>query len=309
MVKRNRITVYEMSINARSTWLAHSLSNEGTRSIRLLSRRQLLDDGTETDACSGNLFKRRHSMLLTEYMQQAGIPVCANCAWRDGRRAAAATDLDGLTIETILTRCGVCDAHGFLITAKNESAGDQTAARQRISKGSLVEYSMGLALPNHFGESEHLYTRMAGPTGEGQMLTRKSARSGVYALCIRFKAVGIGADTESWSYVLANQKERIRRYQAVLRALRDQLVSPRGAQTATMLPHTTGFAGVIVIRTSAGGVPMWSPFADNYVELLTAMADAENLVFPFEDVGQFYALMSNWIETSVPCKPIVRRSR
>jgi len=126
--------MYEMSISVRATWQAHSLSNAGTNgSIRLLPRRQLLADGTETDACSGNIAKHHHAVMLAEYLEASGIPLCPACASRDGRRAAALVGLPGykvLTIERILTECALCDAHGFLVTAKNAASDGSSAARQ-----------------------------------------------------------------------------------------------------------------------------------------------------------------------------------
>jgi len=90
MTDTKRTPIYEMSINVRATWQAHSLSNAGNNgSNRLLPRRQLLADGTETDACSGNIAKHHHAALLAEYLEAAGSPLCPACRSRDGRRAAA----------------------------------------------------------------------------------------------------------------------------------------------------------------------------------------------------------------------------
>ena len=89
MTENNRLMVYDMSLNVRTTWQAHSLSNIGTNSIRLLGRRQLLADGTETDACSGRIEKHHHAELLAEYLEANGPQLCPACASRDGRRALA----------------------------------------------------------------------------------------------------------------------------------------------------------------------------------------------------------------------------
>jgi CRISPR/Cas system-associated protein Cas7 (RAMP superfamily) len=121
------VTIYELSLNVLAEWQAHSLSNSGTNgSIRLLPRRQLLADGTETDACSGNIAKHHHAVLLAEYFEEASVPLCPACAVRDGRRVAALVnrpDYKKMTIEQILSQCGLCDAHGFLVTAKNAANG------------------------------------------------------------------------------------------------------------------------------------------------------------------------------------------
>jgi len=85
--------LYEVSVNVRVAWQAQSLSNAGNNgSNRLLPRRQLLADGTETDAHSGNIAKHYHATLLAEYLEAAGSPLCPACQARDGRRAAALID-------------------------------------------------------------------------------------------------------------------------------------------------------------------------------------------------------------------------
>jgi len=307
MTADSRMLVYEMSINARVMWQAHSLSNAGTDgSIRTLPRRQLLADGTETDACSGNIAKHHHAMLLAEYLEAAGVPLCPACAVRDGRRAAVLHGQPGyeeLTIERVLVECGLCDAHGFLLPAKKAASDGSTEARSCVSKHSLVEFSFALALPGRYAESEQLTTRSGGTKEEGQMLIKRPARSGEYAFCVRYKAVAVGVDTDKWNLVVDDRAERARRHQAILSALRDQLLSPSGAMTATILPHLTGLSGAIVVRSSVGCAPLYSALEADFVARLTAMAGPMGTVFPFKTVDEYCASMSQLIDTSDPCVP------
>ena len=114
------IPIYELAISMRVSLQAHSLSNIGSRgSNRMWPRRQLLADGETTDALSGNIAKRYHAMALAEYLLESGVHLCSACAAHDGRRAAALIDQGrkDLDMAEILT-CGLCDAHGFLVTAK-----------------------------------------------------------------------------------------------------------------------------------------------------------------------------------------------
>jgi CRISPR-associated autoregulator DevR family len=313
MTSDNRLLIYEMSINVRATWQAHSLSNTRTDgSIRLLPRRQLLADGTETDACSGNIAKHHHAVLLAEYLEAAGVPLCPACRSRDRRGAAALIDLPGygeLTMERILSECGLCDAHGFLVTAKKAASDGSTEARQRLSKHSLVEFSFALALPGHHAESQQLATRSGGSKEDGQMLMKRPGRSGEYAFCVRYKPVGVGVDTDHWNVVVGDEDERARRHRAILSALRDQILSPDGALTATMLPHLTGVVGAIVVRSSVGRAPLYSALEEDFMARLTAMAGETCQVFPFETVDAFNAIMNRLIETSHPCLPAPRRSK
>src|SRR5260370_13293477 len=174
------LTIYELSVNVRVSWQAHSLSNAGTYgSNRLMPRRQMLADGSETDACSGSIAKHHHAVLLAEYLAASGVPLCPACQQRDGRRAAALIERPeyrSISVEQILRGCGLCDAHGFLVTAKNASKEQGTEARQKLTKHSLVEFSFALALPDRSNETQHLFTRVGDSKEEGQKIGRASCR-------------------------------------------------------------------------------------------------------------------------------------
>jgi CRISPR-associated protein Cst2 len=308
MNREDKFSIYEMSINLRATLHAHSLSNAGDNgSIRLFPRRQMLGDGSETDACSGNIAKHNHAEILAEIMEEAAITLCPACSARDSRRAAALVDradYKKMSMADILRGCGICDAHGFLITGKKATADGGTEARERLSKHSLIEFSFALALPGQYGETVQLMTRMGASKEEGQMLMKIPARSGTYALGVRYKCVGIGVDTDKWIIVLTDEHQRRLRHKAVLSALRDQLLSPSGALTSTMLPHLTGLTGAIVIRTNAGRAPMYSGLADDFTARLTAMGNEQCQIIEFKSVDDFCARMDWLIVNSHPQCPM-----
>jgi CRISPR-associated autoregulator DevR family len=297
-------TIYELSINARVGWQAHSLSTAGNNgSNRVMPRRQLLADGSETDACSGNIAKHHHAVLLAEYLEACGCPLCPACKTRDGRRAATLLnhpDYSDLSMGRILRACALCDTHGFLVTAKHGDEENGQEARQRLHKETLIDFSYALALPNRSRETTQLHTRSGASKEEGQMLMKLPARSGEYALLVRYFSVGVGADTERWDLHVQDEQERIRRHQAILRALRDTLVSPDGALTATMLPHLTGLVGVIVVTSAAGRAPVYSALQQDFVERLQGMASDTLHMYPFETVDAFYTLMNRLIAMSTP---------
>ena len=166
--------IYEMSFNLLVAWQAHSLSTAGSNgSNRVLPRRQLLADKTETDACSGNIAKHHHFALVTGYFAADGCPLCPACRVGDGRRAAALLDqpnAPALSCESIISACAACDAHGFLVTAKKADDEAETAARQRISKATLLDFSYALARPFHHHETSQLHTRVGASKEEGQMI-------------------------------------------------------------------------------------------------------------------------------------------
>lgn len=297
-------SIYEMSLNILVAWQAHSLSNAGSHgSNRVLPRRQLLANGEETDACSGNIAKRHHFALVTGYFAADDCPICAACRLGDGRRAAALLDqpdFPALSYASILANCAACDAHGFLVTAKKADNETETAARQKITKTTLLDFSYALGLPGQHNETNQLHTRSGASKEDGQMIMKIAARSGEYALGVRYLCAGIGADTLRWQLFLKDHVLRVKRHRAILRALRDTLVSPDGAQVATMLPHLTRLSGAIVVRTHMGRAPMYSALESDFVTRLQAMTDETCRVYPFETVDAFYRLMNDFIATSIP---------
>jgi CRISPR-associated autoregulator DevR family len=313
MHEQNGSQIYEVSLNIRVAWQAQSMSNAGNNgSNRLLPRRQLLADGTETDACSGNIAKHSHAEVFAEYLEAAGCPLCPACQVRDGRRAAALIDQPGyknLTIEQVVRGCGMCDIHGFLVTAKNAASDGSTEARQRLSKHSLIEFSFALALPERHAETVQLVTRVGDTKDEGQMLMKMTVRSGEYALCVRYKCAGIGMDTDKWKLVVDNAQERTRRHRATLTALRDCLLSPQGALTATMLPHLTGLQGAIVVCPNTRRAPIYSALRDDFVTRLSALASPTCRVTPFETIDTFQTQMQTLIETTHPALPAACQSQ
>jgi CRISPR-associated autoregulator DevR family len=313
MQNPSTLTIYELTLNVLVSWQAHSLSNEGTNgSNKVMPRSQRLADGSITDACSGSIAKHHHAVLLAEYLAASGVPLCPACLQRDGRRAAALMELPEykhISVQRILQNCGVCDAHGFLVTAKNASSLQGTEARERNAKHSLVEFSFALGIPGRSQKTMHLFTRSGDSKEEGQMLMKKPTRSGDYALEVRYTSVGVGVDTEKWQLAVIDEQQRLLRHRAILSALRDTLLSPDGAMTATMLPHLTGLQGAIVVRKDIGRAPMYSALKEDFVARLAAMGSDTCSVYPFETVDAFNTIMEELITSSKPCLPATYRAQ
>jgi CRISPR-associated protein Cst2 len=300
----NRFPSYDMTINVRVAWQAHSISNAGDNgSNRLLPRTQLLADQTITDACSGDILKHHHAALLAEYFEAEGRPLCPACRVRDSRRAGALIDnpeYKKITIERLLNECALCDTHGFLITAKKAASAGSADTREGLHKHTIIDFTFALALPNRHAETLQLHTRFGASREEGQMLMTRSSRSGEYALSIRYQSVRIGVDTYHWQLVVRDEEERLRRHRTILRALRDTLVSPEGARTASMLPHLTGLVGNIVVQSAPGRAPLFSGLSDDFMVQLESMAGDTCQIYQFETVSAFYQQMNRLIQFSEP---------
>lgn len=186
----------------------------------------------------------------------------------------------------------------------NDQEEEEQTDRRPRSKHTLVNFSFVLALPGRHAETSQLYTRVGETKEEGQMLMKMTARSGDYALHIRYFSVGIGVDTDKWDVIIHDKQQRQDRHKAVLSALRDCLLSPEGAMIATMLPHLTGLQGALVIRTRAGRAPMYSALCEDFIPRLQALAGPECLVEPFESIDSFNTLMNSLIRYSSPVSPL-----
>lgn len=289
-----KLKVYEVTFCFRVEYQAHSLSNEGSNgSILTVGRQQKLADGSVVDALSGNQAKHHHAELLTEKLAELGVPLCPACKGRDGRRAAALAQMPeykDIIIDQILSGCGMCDIHGFLIPEK------------RIDRTSTVQFGLGLAIPDRHTQTIHLYTRSA-EKAEDQKWFKKPARSGWYAFCWRYRSKEVGVETKRWRLIVDNEEERLKRHRAILYTWLNQLISPLGAMTSTMLPHLTGMEGAIMVQTKADPAPVYSALQDDFIEKLKLLGNDSAQVYPFYTIDQFAQKMTWLAENSSPSLP------
>jgi CRISPR-associated autoregulator DevR family len=341
----NPVSIYDISLNLCVGWTSHSLSNTGSNGTnRLLGRQILLADGTKVDAASGNILKHHHAVNTADYLQSYGVPLCDACRTRDGRRAAALPVAEQQEVHPV-RRCGLCDVHGYLITGRRgedvqemseaeDEAGDEDSASTsskrgrsksnrkaqsvddtkrkpptRQSRPSLIEFSFAIGRPDHQAETRQLFTRQSVDGENGQMLMMMPNRAGQYALNVRYRSAGIGVDTMTWESIVTNPAQRLTRHRAVLSALRDQILSPGGARTATMLPHVTELVGAICIRHTIGRAPVYSGLDPEFVQRLRALRMADLTVYPFENINQFGDAMERLITSSVPVEVPARVSQ
>lgn len=299
--------VYEIGISVRIGLDAHSLSNIGNRGNVLLPRKVLLANGIETDALSGASLKHHHAEALAFSLEANGDYLCPACQNHDSLRAAAWVNSpeysrpdEALTMSQLL-QCGLCDTHGFLIP---KVEGQQNSV-QRWTKYAVLNYSMGLAIPESFAELNQLHTRQA-VKNENAMLFERPSRSGLYGLCIRYIPGWLGVDTRTMEQVLTDEEVRIRRHKLVLNGLRGQLLTPRGATMASMLPHLISLEGAVTIQHDPGNTaPLFSPLDDQYIEILQSFATNSPDVYApevltFSDAQTFNEIMIGLMENTLP---------
>lgn len=307
---KNR-SVYDIGISLRIGLNAHSMSNVGSYENVLLPRKVLLENGIEVDAISGGILKHHHAESMAFMLAASDDYLCPACQIHDSLRAAYWVNSPEyrqndtpLTMELLL-KCGLCDTHGFMIP-KVEGAKKN---KRKYYKDSVLNYSMGLAIPESFNELEQFHTRQTVEYNDAMIFIRPS-RSGTYGLCIRYTAGWLGVDTSCWKMVMSDSKIREIRHKMIIRMIRDQLVSPRGANMASMLPHLTKLEGAVTIQLlPGGGAPIFSPLEDDYVQFLESFASSHIEVHTFSNVSSFNSIMSDLIDNTSPNSTIFEREQ
>ena len=64
-----------------------------------------------------------------------------------------------------------------------------------------------------------------------------------------------------------------------------------------------------MVRSDVGRAPIYSALMQDFVERLCAMKSETLLVFPFETVDAFHAIMQNLLTTSAPSFPASYRTQ
>jgi CRISPR-associated protein Cst2 len=221
-------------------------------------------------------------------------------------------------MSTAITRCILCDLHGFLVQ------------RPTIHRQSVVEFGWVVGVPGKFNRDIHVHARHAAAergvsaeaevgeeevseeqtqeqTAEGarrtevaaQMLYHRPTRSGVYALVTLFQPWRIGLNEVNYTYALDSDEERTRRYQLALTAYEWTLKRPDGAMTTTRFPHIEGIEGIVLISRLAVPVPMLSPLREDYREKLKTLAEKQGIEFKeFNDLDELVNILSELQEST-----------
>ena len=220
--------VYDIAICLRIGLNTHSMSNIGSRENALLPRKVLLENGVEVDAISGGILKHHHAESMAFKLAASDDYLCPACRNHDSLRAANWVNSpeysqkdDPLTMEKLL-KCGLCDSHGFMIP---KVEGEKNNKR-KWHKDSVLNYSMGLAIPESFAELDQFHTRQTVEYKDA-MIIHQPSRSGLYGLCIRYTAGWLGVDTGYWKMVMSDSKIREIRHKMIIDTIRKQLYSTR----------------------------------------------------------------------------------
>lgn len=294
--------VYEIAILGRVTWNMHSLSNEGTVGNVTEPRTIMLADGTKTDGISGEMLKHIHAMNLWS-LENDKSKFCIVCRQLKPERADNNQNVRQKSkpedaVKEAISTCELCDIHGFLVqkpTVSRESTVEfgwavgipnvvkrdiHVHARQSVHEAyvekekeagqwgtnrcSVRDCDTNPAESKLYRVGRRWYCDKHIPTP--QMLYHRPTRSGVYAIISVFQPWRIGLNNVNFNYDVGSNNQRKSRYQLALKAYQAMFLRIEGAMTATRLPHTENFEGVIVVSRSNYPVPVISPLKDDYIQ-------------------------------------------
>lgn len=290
MAKENQI--YEIAILGRVIWNLHSLNNEGTvgnvtepRSVKIIdpNNREIVT----TDGISGEMLKHIHSQFLWEISDKKDL--CEGCKKLEPERGfkdeevKKEKDFKSASSEAI-RKCVICDLHGFLFPE-----GKITGSRD-----SLIQFGWAVG-KGEIARDIHTHARHAvGEKGREnkeeistQMVYHRPTRSGVYILISTFQPWKISFNPAEMKYEKVNREQR---YQLALKAYQAMFLRTDGAMTATRLPHTEGFEGIIVVSKTNFPTPVISPLKDSYKEEIQEINKKLGGIFDlleFKDLTEF----------------------
>lgn len=305
-------TIKSISVSARIMLDMHALNNEGNESNRLMTRQVGIvtparaEDGHPgysraiVNAISGDMNKHIFADYFRHIALELELPLCEACQALDPARMMGNLEFREFikgkpsvadVIDRLLT-CALDDVCGIMVTGEGTS----------VKRKSAIEFGWTVGLPGvtevqEFIHARHAITRLTrakagrGSTDDekalateekqqniGQMIFNRPASSGVYAFVAHLDACAIGFNDATQEYAV-DAVERARRLRAVLLAITQTLLHPKGALTSTQLPHVVDLEGYVSLSESAAAAPLISPLNDNYHERAAQVVELTNRLY------------------------------
>jgi CRISPR-associated protein Cst2 len=270
------------------------------------------------DAISGDMLKHihaRHLHRIAALHSPAELPLCEACINLHPERAARlrprskkSGDQHARFLHESIGRCVLCDIHGFMppgmlgrrstlnfawaVSLTDLCTQHHTHARHEISAAARADSSEAPEKKPHEEagyepyEADEENEDAEEETQDTQQVFTRPTRSGQYAVACLFETWRVGIEHNLKDSgplaVCIPEDARKRRAAAALQALRDTLLSPRGAMMATRMPHMGSIEGVL-LASHGPALPILSPLDDGYLDAAARLA--ENIggieVFPF----------------------------
>lgn len=293
----------------------HSLNNEGGEGNQIITRQLTIIDknGQEhtVNGISGDMFKHIHTGHLINLAKEQNLDLCSNCRVFNPNRLSSGEDLSKLELENafdkdiidaIIKLCVVDDVHGVLIT-KIESK------NKNVPRKSTIEFGWTVGIPNKNNTESYVHTKLVADAGqktsdsanEGQNIFHRPANHGVYAFICSIDSYRLGFNDISRSY--PEPEKRSARYKALIHALLNTFVNPRGAMTSTQKPHITDFRGVVAVSCKLTPAPTISALNEDYISEIGKIAENINRIehdavslYEFNGLGDLSKILADLTE-------------
>lgn len=278
--------IKSIGISGILTLNAHDLNNEGNEgNITIARTASIVIDGNvkNVNAISGDMLKHSVSTYINEIAKADGLNLCAGCAVNHANRINMDERLkpgtDEEMVNNVLKICAGDDVNGFMVTKKGIN----------IKRKSCYESGMVIGIPDRVVTERDFHAKYSRESAKpvkkhdadadgsniGQNIFYRPNNSGDYATVMFVNVDHIGRNGYTHKYAIG-EEERQRRVKVLLTAIASTYTNIRGAQRNTMMPHTTGFAGVVSISWKSIPAPTVSPLNGIYKDELKGIAENMN---------------------------------
>ena len=308
-----------ISISGRITLNMHSLNNEGNEGNQVLTRQATIVDQngkpSTVTAVSGDMLKHIMCEHFWNIAKEENLEL-SNTSQTFNANRIIANDIDkkkgtqGEYMDEIIRICSLCDIAGAMVTELGN-----------FSRKSIAEFGWLLALPEANQTESYFHAKYVSDaktkkeegddkkaSNVGQNIFHRPANSGVYAFVGNFEISRLGYNDISKTYPL-DDKEREKRYKALLKSVLYTFIKPSGAMRNTQNPHILNFEGVISTSSSICPAPTVSSLNNVYMEEikttqknLNKIANNSIKCIEFKSLSEFSEKMVELINNNKPYK-------
>ncbi|GIW52280.1 MAG: CRISPR-associated protein [Gemmatimonadales bacterium] len=261
----------------------HAANNEGAGGTNVMEPRRITVGDKEYDGISGEIIRHHILENFVRLCQQHGLSLHQRCQglvpdrgkeplkqWVQNNKTLLPTkrvqnkDLPLLdpphypeVTRELLEQCALCDIGGFLLALEAADNAQGTLKRDSC-------FEVGWLITEHPAVMNYTQHSAYDPDPEKHNLFVQNMRVGIYGGVLRIDLDRIGFNDWWWlganvSKYAISDADRYKRMWVLLEAIKQWMLSPSFAKQAGWLHHPDGtFEGVIVL-SSDGPAPFYSP--------------------------------------------------
>lgn len=251
----------------------HAANNEGAGGTNVMEPRRISVGDKEYDGISGEIIRHHILENFVRLCQQYGLQLHQRCEglvpdrcksvvreWMENKRIQKLEPEKhyATLTEKILRNCALCDIAGYLVALQKQ----QDKVEGVLKRDSCFE--VGWLITEHPAIVNYTQHSAYDPDPEKHSLFVQNMRVGIYGGVLRIDLDRIGFNDWWWlgnnvnKYAI-EEPERYKRIWVLFEAIKQWMLSPSFAKQAGWLHHPDGtFEGIIVL-SSDGPAPFYSP--------------------------------------------------